>query len=247
MTRRWIFILLAASPAWAADLPSAARLLDHYVDVTGGKQAYANHKSEIAHGTVELAAMGLKGKLTRWAAEGGLYRETMEIPGIGKLEEGSKDGVAWERSDLQGPRVKSGLERTEALREAVFNANAHWRELYPKVETIGEETVNGEACYKVAMTPVEGPPKTLYLSKKTGLGVKLQATANTQMGDFAAEIVFEDYKKFGNILTPARVTQSAAGQTVTMIIDSMEPNPDIPATVFDLPEDVAAVVANAAI
>src|SRR5262249_7174606 len=145
--------LMLAAPGWAADLPSAARLLDHFVDVTGGKQAYAKRTSEIAHGTVEYSAMGLKGKLTRWATASRQYRLEMDMPGIGTLEAGVKDGVAWERSDLLGPRVKSGLERAEALREAKLNSNAQWRELYPKVETAGEETVNGEACYKVVMTP----------------------------------------------------------------------------------------------
>jgi hypothetical protein len=243
MTRRMLMLVLAA-PIWAADLPSAASLLDHYVDVTGGKQAYSKRKSEIAHGTVEYAAMGLKGKLTRWATDSGLYRLTMEMPGIGALEAGVKDGVAWEQSQILGPRVKSGLEREEALREAVLNSNAKWRDLYPKVETAGEETIDGEACYKVVMTPKEGPPETLYLSKKTGLGVKLQATASTQMGDLSAEIVFADYKNFGGILTPARVTQSTAGQAITITIESVEPNPEIPGSVFDLPADVAALAAK---
>ncbi len=243
MTRRWLLMLLA-TPIWAADLPSAASLLDHYLDVTGGKQAYAKRKSEIAHGTIEYTAMGLKGKVTRWAVEGGSYRETMDIAGIGTLEAGVNAGIAWERSDLQGPRVKSGLERVEALRDAVLNAESKWRDLYSKVETAGEEMLDGEACYKVVMTPEEGYPETLYWSKKTGLRVKLQTTASTQMGDLAAEIVFSEFKSFGGILTPARLTESAAGQTITIVIESIEPNPDIPANVFDLPPDVTVLTAK---
>ena len=47
---------------FAADpLPSAESILDRYVQVTGGKQAYDKRKTEIAHGTVEYAALGIKG------------------------------------------------------------------------------------------------------------------------------------------------------------------------------------------
>ncbi len=238
-------ILLLASPcAYAADLPAAATLLDRFVEVTGGKQAYANRTSEIAHGTVEMGAMGIKGTMVRYSAAPDKYFLKMEIPGIGAFLTGAKDGVAWDQSDLMGPRLKPGLEKAEALREAKFNATSAWRELYPKVETVGEEAVEGEDCYKVSMTPTEGPAETMFLSKKTGLAKKIVATANTQLGDVEAEILFADYKDFGGILTPAKFTEKTAGQEITITIQSMEINAPIPASQFDFPGGVAALVAK---
>jgi hypothetical protein len=244
MNRRTILTLLLAAPAFAADLPSAASLLDRYVEVTGGKQTYATHKTEIARGTVEMAAMGIKGTLVRYAAEPDHYLVTMEIPGIGRVLSGVKDGVAWELSDLMGGRIKSGVERAEALREARFNSYAVWRDLYPKVETTGEEAVNGEDCYKVVMTPAEGSPETVYLSKKTGLGLKMTVIASTQMGDLPAEMFFADYKDFGGLLTPTRITEKSAGQEIVITLQSVEINPAIPASQFDLPPEVAAAARN---
>lgn len=244
MKRRTALLLLACGPAFAQGLPPAGSLLDRFIEVTGGQAAYDARKSEIAHGTVELAAMGLKGKVTRYAGANDSYRLVMELPGIGTMETGVKDGVVWERSELLGPRIKSGTERAEALREAKLNANARWRELYPKVETTGEEVVDGEECYKVLMTPEEGPAETLYLSKRTGLAKKMTAVASTQMGDIPAEILFQEYKDLGGILTPSKVTEKAAGQEITITIDAVEVNPQIPASRFDLPADVAALAAK---
>jgi hypothetical protein len=242
MKRRiFIGLLLASAGAFGADLPSAESLLDRFVEVTGGEAAYAARTSEIARGTVEMPAMGLKGTLVRYAAEPDQYLVVMEIPGIGKVLSGVKDGVAWEMSDLMGARTKTGVERGEALREARFNANAAWRDLYPKVETAGEESVDGEDCYKVVMTPAEGAPETLYLSKKTGLGVKMTVIASTQMGDIPAEMLFTNYKDFGGILTPSRIVNRTAGQEIVLTIQSVEANPVIPAGQFDLPAEVAAV------
>jgi hypothetical protein len=239
MKRRTILGLLLAASAFAADLPTAASLLDRFVQVTGGTQAYAAHKSEIARGTVEMAAMGIKGTVTRYTAEPDRYLLIMEIPGIGRVSTGVKDGIAWESSELMGSRIKSGAERAEALREARFNANTAWRELYPKVETTGEESVDGEECYKVVMTPAEGSPETLFLSKKSGLAVKMTAIASTQMGDIPAEIGLSGYKDFGGVLVPTRMTQKTGGQEIVMTLQSVETNPAIPASQFDVPADLA--------
>lgn len=242
MNRRTFLALLALpASAFAADLPSAETLLDRFVEVTGGEKAYAARKSEIARGTIEMAAMGIKGKFTRYAAEPDNYLVSMEIPAIGTVLSGVKDGVAWESSEFMGARIKTAVERGEALREARFNANAVWRELYTKVETTGEETVNGEDCYKVVMTPKEGAPETLYLSKKTGFGVKVAVIASTQMGEIPSEILFFDYKNFGGILTAARMVNRTAGQEIVIVLDTIEANPAIPASRFDLPADVKAL------
>lgn len=241
MNRR-ILLTLLCTASWAAgaDLPSGTSLLDRFVEVTGGKQTYAGHKTEVARGSVEMAAMGIKGRLVRYAAEPDHYLVVMEIPGIGRVLSGVKDGVAWELTDLMGARVKSGIERAEALREARFNSYAVWRDLYTKVETTGEEAVDGEDCYKVVMTPAEGSAETLYLSKKTGLGIKLTVTATTQMGDLPAEMRFADYKRFGGVLMPTRITEKSAGQEIVIVLDSVEVNAAIQANQFDLPPEVAA-------
>lgn len=245
MTRRW-WLLMLALPVWGADLPRAETLLDRFVEVTGGKQAYESQKSAIAHGTVDYAAMGLKGKVTLYTTSDGFYRMKMDMAGVGALETGVKDGVAWERSDLLGPRVKTGLERAEAIREAEGSnlPSPKWREFYSKVETAGEAVAEGEECYKIAMTPTEGTPETLYLSKKSGLVVKFEATSHTQMGDIPAEMLFADYKEFGGVLTPSRMTQKAAGQVITIVMDSVDVNATIPADLLELPPDVAALVAK---
>src|SRR4029077_2471890 len=94
MNRRILILLLAFAGAgvtsvYGADpLPSAESILDRYVQVTGGKQAYEKRTSEIAHGTVEFAALGIKGSMTRYAAQPDKYYYTVDIAAIGKMEAG---------------------------------------------------------------------------------------------------------------------------------------------------------------
>jgi len=247
MNRRvsWV-LLVGVGAAFGADpLPSAESVLDRYVQVTGGKQAYDKRKTEIAHGTLEYTSLGIKGSITRYAADPDKYYASLDIEGLGKVEMGTSGGVAWENSALLGPRVKTGVERAEAIREGSMNSTVNWRKLYPKVENAGIESIDGEDCYKVIMTPAEGQPMIGYYQKKSGLQVKVTTVSTTQMGDIPVELIASDYKDFGGILEPAKVTQKTGPQEFTITLDSVEVNPAIPPARFALPAEVRKLVDKA--
>ena len=251
MNRRVLILLLAAAGAgvtlaYGADpLPSAASVLDRYVQVTGGRQAYEKRKTEISHGTLEYTAIGIKGSMTRYAAEPDKYYAVLDIEGLGKIEMGVSGGVAWENTDLLGPRLKSGVERAEAIREGNLNSTVNWRKLYPKVENAGIEIHDGEECYKVVMTAAEGQPIIGYYQKKSGLQVKISAVASTQMGDIPVDLIASDYKNFGGILEPAKVTQKTGPQEFTITLDRVEVNPAIPPEKFALPDEIRKLLDKA--
>jgi hypothetical protein len=246
MTRRLVLLaaVFSASLAHAADeaLPDAATILDRYVEVTGGKEAYAKHKSEIETGTLVYPAQGLKAKITRYAAEPDNYLASVEITGIGKMDTGVTDGVAWDNSVVLGARIKSGDEKALALREATFNATLYWRKLFPKVETTGVDSVDGEVCYKVLLTPAEGRTETRYFSKESGLLLKATTVAVTQMGEIPVEMLFSGYQESNGVRAPSVVTQKAAGQEFTITIESVRVNEEIPAGKFAFPAEIRALL-----
>jgi hypothetical protein len=239
-------LLIASRPASAADaLPSPESILDRYVEVTGGKQAYERRKTELATGTMEYPAQGIKGTITRYEAEPDRYYAVLDIPGVGNIEMGVSGGVAWENSAILGPRVKSGEEKAQAVREATMNATLKWRTLFPKVETVGVETLEGEPCYKVVMTPAEGKPEVTYFQKKSGLAVKTTTVAVSQMGEVPVEVTVKNYKDFGGVLAPAKVTNKAAGQEFTITIEKVQVNPELAADRFALPAEIRALLEKA--
>ncbi|HEY7335006.1 MAG TPA: hypothetical protein VH639_08990 [Bryobacteraceae bacterium] len=233
-----------AIPARAADdaLPAAESILDRFVEATGGKAAYERHKSEMVTGKLEFAAAGVSGTVMSYAEDPSKYYSVLDVAGIGKVEMGVTDGVAWENSALMGPRIKMGEERNQALREARMNAPYHWRELYSKAETAGVETINGEECYKVVLTPKEGTPETMFFEKKSGLMRKTTLVAASPMGNVPAEVLAEEYKDFEGVLIPAKTTQKAAGQEFTITIESVKVNDPIPPERFEMPPEVKALV-----
>jgi hypothetical protein len=225
--------------------PSADAILNRFVEATGGRAALEKIHNQVQHGTVEISAMGLKGNITIYEAEPNKNLSIIDIQGVGKIEQGSDGAVAWENNPLQGPRVKQGLELTDALRDGTFNAILNPQKLYSKIETAGSETVEGHDCYKVVLTPSEGNPTTEYYDKQTGLRIKTSATRSTSMGDVTADVLYDDYRKEGDVVMPHKLKQHAAQVEAEITVEKVETNVELPKDVFDLPPDVQALVKKA--
>ena len=229
---------LAADPA----LPKGDLILDQFVEATGGKAAYEKIRTEISTGSFDLTGKGIRGAVSSFKAAPNKIYVAVELAGIGKIEDGSNGEIAWNRSALQGPRIKDGDEKAAALREATFNEPLHWRKLYKSAETVGIENVDDKPCYKVILTPLEGKPETQFFDRQSHLLVKFAMIVSSPNGEIAVESRLGDYRKDGELLTPHRLEQSAMGQQFVIIIDTVKWNEEIPPSRFDVPADVQALL-----
>lgn len=235
-------ILFAAALCAADDLPKAETILDKYVEATGGKAAYAKVKSDITNGTMTLGAMGVTGKVTIYSVAPDMRLVEIALEGVGKVLEGSDGNIAWSFSAMQGPRLKDGDEKAQALLLSRHNMDLHWRDLFKTVETAGTETVEGKDCYKVVLTPNVGKPITRWYDRKTNLLVKMAMTSTSPMGEMAVESLAGDYRKEGELTVPHKLVNKVAGQEFTMTIDAVQHNPEIPKDKFDPPAEVKALI-----
>ena len=233
---------------FAADeaLPKPEAVFNRFIEASGGRTAVEKRHNEVQKGSVEFSAQGIKGTIAVYEAAPDKNRAIIEITGVGKIESGANGEVAWENSILQGPRIKQGQERIEALRDSVFNAVLFWQKLYEKVETVGSETVEGHDCFKLLLTPKDGHSTSEYYDKKTGLLVKTQATRASAMGEVNGEIVYDDYRKDGDMVNPHKLTERFAGQEFQVHVQTAETNVELPAGIFDVPPEVQALLKKAA-
>lgn len=229
--------------AFADDaLPPAQTIIDRFIQVTGGRAAYEKRTSEIMKGTVEMGAQNIKGTVTRYSQPPDKSYTLMELDGVGKIEEGAAGGVVWENNPMTGPRVKSGDEKAQGLRDAVFNGQLNWQKMFSKAETVGVETVNGEPCYKVLFTPIDGKPETTYYEKKSGLAVKTTTVASSPMGEFPVEEDLSDYKSFDGVMVPTKMVQKVAGQEFVITVQTVTANQPIPEDRFNPPPEIKTLL-----
>jgi hypothetical protein len=226
-----------ARPVRADGLPKGDEILDKYVTVTGGKDAYEKVKNRLLTGTMKVAGQGLEGKITIYQAPPNKMYTVVDLGGIGKVEEGTDGQVVWEKS-FTGPRIKTGDEKASALRDAAFDGDVQWRKYYKKAECVAEEKIDDKPCYKVVLTTPEGKTRTAYYDKQTNLVVKVVSTEKTPMGELTIEAFPSEYKKVGDILMPHKLLQKMAGQDIAITFDKVEQNVKIPDKRFDLPEDI---------
>ncbi|MDP2874785.1 MAG: DUF620 domain-containing protein [Holophaga sp.] len=236
--------LILPSALLAQDLPKGEAVMERFIQVTGGKAAHAGKRTQVMKGTMEMAAVGLKGALTIYRAEPNLSLSETDLPNFGKMLEGFDGKTAWSFSAMQGPQIKTGEEKDATEQSARFHTE-NWKEEFKEVQTQGTETVEGEPCYKVLATPHKGQPSTQFYSIKTGFLVKALLKMKTAMGEIAVESTTKDYKNVDGVLVPHTMIQSFAGQTVSLTFQSVVWNVAVPKTQFDPPAEVKALL-NAA-
>lgn len=232
------FVALAGCAGGAKPL-TADGIMDRYLEVTGGKAPREKVKSQTVTGRVEIPSQGIKGAVTIYRTQGASYM-AMEIPGVGKMENGNKGDIAWEKSALMGPRLKEGDEKSQSLREAALDVESNWRN-YFTATLAGEEEAAGEACYKLILTPKTGSKETRYYSKSTGLLVKSSAVQKSPMGEIPVETMPSDYREVDGVKMPFQTTVVVGPQKMTMIQESVLHNAPIPEDKLALPADIQAL------
>jgi hypothetical protein len=237
-----LFFLGVVSLVCAADLPSGESLIERCIQSEGGAKAIARAQTATMTGTVEITGHNIAGPL-ELDQDGDKSYTQIELPGIGKVEEGFDGVVAWEMNLLQGARVKDGEELAAAKRASRISVLSNWKEYYKSAVTQGAENVGGKPAWNVVMTPAEGHSvEHFYFDRDSGLLVKMTQTLPTSMGDVPVEMNLGDYRAVDGIQTPFLMTQSAMGQNMAMHIEKVVYNAKIPAGKFDLPAEVKALV-----
>jgi hypothetical protein len=230
----------AAEEKASASLPSAKEVLERYAQAVGGKEPFLKLESQHAVGTVQMKAQGINGKLEVWAARPNKLLMKMSVPGVGDFDSGFDGKIAWMNSALTGPMLLEGKMGAEIATQADFDHTLHDPADYTKLEMLGSEEFNGEQCYKLKLVHKTGFESTEFFSQKTGLQRGFIATQESPLGAITSTTLVTDYKKFGEMLMPSRISQKAAGVETVMTMDEMEFN-KVDASVFELPADVKAL------
>ncbi len=245
---RIILILAALSICYAqkAATPTAEQILDRYVAVTGGKAAYDKVTTVSILGTMEIKGQNIRGEMKMFRQNGGRYYTVVDLPGIGKQEDGSDGTVVWDKTVL-GPRLKTGVEKFLASCAAgamsEYGRGALEKDsCYAKTEVIGEEMLNGKPVYKLKMTPKEGKPEEQFYDKATGLLSQTKMILPSPMGDVPIVAIVEEYKTVDGITTPAKLTNEMGAVAMTMTFTSIRFNEKVPAVLFSLPPEIQALV-----
>jgi hypothetical protein len=117
-----------------------------------------------------------------------------------------------------------------------------WKTIYKNARTLGEDSIDGSAAWKVEMTPNQGKPETFYFDKDSGLLLRISMTLTTPLGEIPTSVTMSDYRAVSGIQTPSTMTEDAMNQSIVMHFDKIVYNATLPSGQFDPPPDVKALL-----
>jgi hypothetical protein len=240
------FVLAWAQPAAKSPTPTADEILKKYIDASGGEDAFKRVNTVVMRGTMEIKAQGIKGDMILYRADGGKSYSSMDIPGMGKQEEGSNGDIVWEKTAM-GPRLKDGVEKFivtcagEAMAEYARAATGK-DSCYSKIALGGEEMVNGKPAWKLLLTPKMGKVEEQFFDKTSGLMVQQKLIMPTPLGEIPIQLGIGGYKTFEGLQTPTLVSMRMGPVEMTMTFASITFNEKIPEQIFAIPPEIAALV-----
>lgn len=234
-------ILATPGLGLAQALPSAKELMDRHDAAIGGRAALEKHTSIHQSGSLSIAAAGIEATLDLYRARPSLFLQKIVIGPMGEVLQGYDGKTAWAMQGGQATVLDSSMT-AQAKYNSDFFGNIHDMARYKSAETVELADFDGRKCYKVKIVRVAGGEGFEFFDGSTGLGAGTIASIDSPMGGKIEQTsVFGDYKDFGGVKIPTRITQKGAMGEVVITIKTMEFDNVDPA-MFVLPEAVKALV-----
>jgi hypothetical protein len=230
-----------AAPAPGGALTTAEAVMEASLVAQGGRERIGKVKAIRQTGTFGFPQMGLVGPMVAVSAPPHNTVAQIELKGLGKIAQGVSGDVGWEMSAVGGARLVTGKELAQLKRESAFNAALIWKQLYPKAELAGEADFEGQKAYKIVLTAADGDTQTRYIAKDTLLPIGGQMVMSTQMGELPVEAVDSDWREVGGIKFPHKLVRKQGPQTIEIVVEKIELDPELDPATFALPPEIAAL------
>ncbi|MGH7505583.1 MAG: hypothetical protein ACRELX_08015 [Longimicrobiales bacterium] len=232
-------VLPAVAPAQS--LPSAQQLVDRHVEAIGGREAVLAPQSMLSKGQFSIPTAGLAGDLEIYQAQPNMSFTRVNISGLGEIRTGYNGEIGWTINPMEGPRVMEGMELAALKDEAGTESILRGPKFVESMETVEQTSMNGEVCYKVKVVWKSGRESFDCYAVDSGLLIGMQLRNASPMGVIDVTVLLSDYKEFGDVSMPTRMSQQMMGQEQVFTISSVEFNM-VDRGVFELPVEIRALV-----
>lgn len=221
--------------AQSAPAPPPEQIVEKSIAAAGGRQAREKSTSTYAKAVMEIAASGSKSVMEFWAKAPNMRLIVIELEGFGTVRTAYDGKAGWSQDPARGLRDLRGEELAQLQREAVFNPELKWREIYPKAETIGKQKIGDREAWAVRLTPAEGKPITRFYDAETFLLLGQESEQQTPRGTVKIRTTMSDYRDVGGVKAPFRVTQSMPGAEIVIRMSEIKNNIEIQDSLFAKP------------
>ena len=237
----------AEKPAHAAQdaekLPDARTLVDRHIAASGGLDKLEKSAQGTMKGSFSMPAANMTAPMVVWAMAPDRMATQIELPGMGVIQSGIKDGIVWALDPFQGPRILDGVERAQQIESLHPDATRRLPSFVANMAAKGFAEFDGKRCYKVEIEWKSGRKSWDCYGVDDGLMLASGGKQKSPMGDLEMVSVIKEYRDFDGMKMPAVTEVTSMGQKQVIRIDSFDSaTPD--ASAFDLPPAIQALAAQ---
>jgi len=216
--------------------PSASRVVEKYMRAIGGRDAAERFPARHLTAEMSIPATGTTVSMEVWTKPVSRILARTETNGT-KITTGFDGTTAWAITPLTGARILDRATIGKSFDDLNFGTVVDFARAYPTMETLGERTVDGHACWNVRMVSKDGFEVRNCFDKDSGLLVSTVVPGT----EGAADMVMSDYRDFDGLRMPTRLTTTVNGQRTVTTIRSISHAP-IADSVFAPPAEVRALM-----
>ncbi len=177
---------------------TAEEVLEKSIQATGGREAALKMTSFVAKGSMEIVSMGGTATTEMYAKAPDKRLSITVVDGYGEVKQGYDGKIAWSAEPQNGLVELAGDQLASAHRDAQFNGDLRWKDLYKSVAVTGKEKVDGRDCWVLKMTPAEGKLVTRFYDAETFLLTKVVTTTDSPQGPAEVSVMPSDWRDLGN-------------------------------------------------
>ena len=233
-----VFLFPACAWPQAAQLTTAAQVLDRYKQALGGEHAIANVQSMTVRGELEGNATPGKATFVYYAKPFKSLLKLTRADGT-QITAGFDGKVSWTITP-KGAAIDRDVPLDAIRRDADLQYALHQQDYFKQLELAGVSDFGGHRCYWLHGTTNWGKDNNQFYDVKTGLliGYRFQSDDSSKTLTFAT---FDVYRNFGGPLIATRNTTRAGKRSRTFLYKSVSYEP-LADSIFDLPSAVKALV-----
>lgn len=211
----------------AAEVSAVDALVARMIKAVGGRKALQRHTSFELHANKSYANQGVVAELTvraqapakcsedeHWVAAG------VPIARLRTYFDGARGG---QETTFGQDAVNDADANAVALGECDLHPLLHLRELYPQIR-ISRRAADGDEVFVLELTPLVGPPVTLFVTVDSSLIVRREMAGTTTR--------YEDYRAIDGEMVPFRTTTEGSLGVITVEIRDVQFNTPLPANTF---------------
>lgn len=175
----------------------------------------------------------------------------LQYPNKMRMDAEGKDGrlirifdgeKGWQYTAKDGRREITGAELASMkFQVQLAMPDTNFKEIFEKIELDGEETVRGQACYRLNCTPkaeFQMPPMIVLVDQQTGLVAKTSEQHNLKDGLVEITKTFDAYEDFAGIMIPTSIISETNTKLIDLSVESVSWNEEIDPSVFTMPQDI---------